>query len=230
MPTRTLKTERLTNHRWMNLFNATYEHTDAQGQPKTGNWLFVSRKQNPTPGPAPLKPDAVVIVPVLESDHDAVGLPGGGRDVLAISKEYRIPIGDYEYGFAAGLLEEGESYEECARRELKEEMGLDLQEVLLISNPIISSAGLSDESVVMVFVRATGELSADGLEGPEDIETELLDHKGVIELLNSGKKISGKAWPILLMFAALGQADVSFLGTTNTDKTQLGARITDAAL
>ena len=61
------------------------------------------------------KTDGVVIVATDEADEH-----------ILINKEYRMSVGDYVYNFPAGLIDEGETPEVAAKRELKEETGLDL--------------------------------------------------------------------------------------------------------
>lgn len=174
--------------RWLQLFNIQYSQPNG-----TGFWSFVSRKKNPSPGDGkPLVADAVVIIPLLKD--------GRNRKVVTI-KEFRIPLGAYEYGFPAGLYDHNETAEVVAKRELKEETGLKLTKVLYVSPPVVSSAGLSDESVVYVVCECTGEPNTDGNEGTEDIEVNILDSDGIVNLINSNHNISAKALPFLLMFA-----------------------------
>jgi ADP-ribose pyrophosphatase len=189
---RTRQPQQLTDCKWINLFQIDY--VAANG--KEGSWIFASRKQQPQIGPEPIIPDAVVIIPLFKE--------GRKRQLVAI-KEFRVPLGDYEYGFPAGLYDHGETAKEVARRELKEETGLDLTKVLYAGPPVASSAGLSDEAVVYVVCECTGQISNAGNEGTEDITVELLDLDGVKSLRNSNHKISAKALPFLLMFEGLGK-------------------------
>jgi ADP-ribose pyrophosphatase len=184
--------QRLTDCKWLNLFQIDY--VTAKGN--AGSWIFASRKQPPRPGPEPLTADAVVIIPLLKD--------GRSRWLVAI-KEFRVPLGDYEYGLPAGLYDHNETAEEVARRELKEETGLDLSNILYVGPPVASSAGLSDEAVVYVVCECTGQISDAGNEATEDITVELLDLAGVQALRKSNHKISAKALPFLLMFEALGE-------------------------
>lgn len=184
--------QRLSDCKWLNLFQIDY--VTAKG--KAGSWIFASRKQQPQPGPEPIRPDAVVIIPLLKA---------GRKQQLVAIKEFRVPLGDYEHGFPAGLYDHNETAEEVARRELKEETGLDLTKVLYEGPPVASSAGLSDEAVVYVVCQCTGQISYAGNEGTEDITVELLDLDGVKSLRNSNHKISAKALPFLLMFEGLGK-------------------------
>src|SRR5262249_29905316 len=173
------KIEKLTDHHWLNLFAATYEHDG-----RTGRWEFVSRK--PDPGAGGDGFDAVVMVPLLV----------GGEPRLVVEREFRIPIGDYVYGFPAGLLEPGESVEETIRPELYEEPGYELVRIKHVSPRIYSSTGLTDESAVLAYidVRATPD-SVQHLEGSELIEVLLLDYAGVCELCeNRAVHIDSKLW------------------------------------
>lgn len=176
------------DQKWLSLWKLQWENGE-----KKGSWTFASRKSDPSHSKGA---DAVVIVATVWHD---------GEWKLVITKEYRYPIGGYEYGFPAGLIDKGETVSGTAIRELKEETGLDVKSIDLTSGPIYSSAGMTDESVAMVFATAKGELSKKHLEASEDIETMLLSGKQVRKLLmNEGKyadaKVSGKAWGLMLAF------------------------------
>jgi ADP-ribose pyrophosphatase len=191
--TNTLK--KLTDLRWLNLFEVEYQHQKGS----RGKWEFVSRKPHPVPGPAPIEPDAVFIVPILKTPH--------GNRLVAV-REFRVPLGDYEISFPAGLQEPGESVESTARRELAEETGLVLTKVLAVSPPVVSTAGLSDESAAIVFVECTGEPGTAGADHSEEIEVLILDYDAMVALRRSAAKFSAKAWCLLLTFEALGEIAV----------------------
>ena len=183
--------KKLTDCRWLNLYDVDYNHNGRSGQ-----WTMCSRKENPIAEANRL--DAVVIIPILET-------PEGKR--LVVTKEYRVPIGGYEYGFPAGLIDAGESVETTVKRELKEETGLDLKRIRHISMPVFSSAGMTDESCVMVIVEAQGEVSNQYLEDNEDIEALPMQPKDITELLNSDNFIAAKAWGILYHYHLTGVID-----------------------
>lgn len=183
--------DKATDFRWLNLYNVNYTTKDG----KPGKWTFASRK-TPQPAGSPLVADAVVVIPLLKD--------GRKRKLVSI-REFRIPLGDYEHGFPAGLYDHNETPEAVAKRELKEETGLTLTKVLYVSPACVSSAGLSDESVVYVVCECTGEVSDVGNEDSEDIEVELLDIDGVRALRQSPNKISAKAITFLLMFDAMNK-------------------------
>lgn len=177
--------EKLTNSKWLNLFNVSYEK---DGKP--GKWVMCSRKENPITDAAIA--DAVVIIPIVKTES-------GNK--LVLIREFRIPIGDYLYGFAAGLIDNGESIEQTIRRELKEETGLIVDKIVEISPAVFSSAGMSDEANYMALVEASGEITNEFLEDSEDIEVILMDSQEIRDLLNSQKKIAAKAWAMLYHFA-----------------------------
>ncbi len=184
--------QKLTNLRWLNLFEVEYEHESG----KRARWQFVSRKLAPVLTGAATQPDAVFIVPILKTSH-------GNR--LVVLKEFRVPLGDYEYTCPAGLLEPGETIETTVRRELAEETGLELTKILTASPPVIASAGMSDESAAIVFVECTGTPSTAGLDGTEEIEVLALDFEQIVALRRAPGKFSAKAWLVLLLFEALGE-------------------------
>lgn len=43
---------------------------------------------------------------------------------ILLNKEYRMSVGGFVYNFPAGLIDDGETPEQAARRELKEETDL----------------------------------------------------------------------------------------------------------
>ena len=79
-----------------------------------------------------------------------------------------------EYGFPAGMVEKDESIETTCRRELKEETGLKLDRIRHTSPPLFTSTGMSDESVVMVYLTCSGEVSDRYNTRSERIETLLV--------------------------------------------------------
>lgn len=185
---------RLTDYKWINLFSVEYETKNG----KKGTWNYASRKSSagqvfaPTTS-YPTQADAVVIIPLLKN---------GRKRKLVTIKEFRIPLGDFEYGFPAGLYDHNETVEAVTQRELKEETGLDLTKILYVSPAAVSSAGLSDESVTYVVCECTGTVSTEGNEGTEEITIDILDLEG-LSALRKQNNISAKALPFMLLFEAM---------------------------
>ena len=186
--------EKITNEKWLNLFAATYQHNS-----HSGRWVFASRKKEPYQNKG--LGDAVVIVPIL--------IAAGQPNRLVMEKEFRIPVGDYVYGFPAGLLEIDEKVEEAVRREMREETGMEVLRFKRITLPLYSTSGMSDETAVMAFidVHLTPD-SKQALEASEDIEVLLLDFAQVCKLCDSsGAHIDAKAWTTLYLYQQLGRLE-----------------------
>lgn len=125
---------------------------------------------------------------------------------LVVTKEFRVAIGDYEWALPAGLVEDGDTIEETAERELKEETNLELESIVEKTPFMTNSSGLTNEVVSIVFAYAKGQISQDGNEQAEDIETFLMDKHEVKNLMKNEKKIfSAKAWLIFDKFVREGR-------------------------
>jgi ADP-ribose pyrophosphatase len=184
--------QKLTRRKWLNLFEVRF--VDKNGEEKS--WQMASREKEPkcVTGRFGL-PDAVIIVGLYKPDNR-----------LVVTKEYRVPLGDYEYGFPAGLVDKGETVQAAASRELKEETGLDITRFIRVGPPIYSSAGMSDESVVMVYVECDGEPSNAENADSELIEIKLASRIEALRLCQDTRlKFDAKAWLVLLKFAETGQ-------------------------
>ncbi len=161
-------------------------------------WVFASRRAVG----APIGIDAVTVI-ALHAE--------GGRDTphrLVVIEEYRVPVGGWEFGLPAGLLDAGEVIEGCAARELGEETGLRVVEALEASGLTYSSPGLCDESQAFVVVRCSGTPSLNPGIGGERIRVHLLTQSGCRELLarNAAGEvaITSRAWPLLVAVAYSG--------------------------
>jgi ADP-ribose pyrophosphatase len=182
---------KLTNSKWLNLFEVSY--VDPAG--RTHAWQTVSRSAEPKCITGEYDtPDAVVIVPF----HTAAAK-------LVITREFRVPLADYEYGFPAGLVDKGETIAQAARRELMEETGLRLTRCIKISPPLYSSAGMTDESVSMVYGECDGQPSTEGNIGSELIEVQLISRLQAAQMCrNPALKFDVKAWLVIAEFAVKG--------------------------
>jgi ADP-ribose pyrophosphatase len=136
--------------------------------------------------------------------------PNGGKTVvicaifnnkLVVTKEFRVPIMDYEWALPAGLVDGEELPIETAKRELKEETNLDLISVSYYTPYLYNTAGMTNEVVSMVYCRANGTISQSGNEKTENIQCYLLGIEEVKELMaNTEIKISAKAYLVYERF------------------------------
>lgn len=182
---------KITNCQHLNMYEVSY--TDQNGMEKI--WQFTTRADKPKCVTRQFDmPDAVVIVPFHKR-----------QDKLVIIKEYRVPLGDYQHGFPAGLVDNGETIQQTCIRELKEETGLIVTRIKKSSPPVYSSSGMSDESVSMIYVECDGTPSNKGNEGSEDITTLFVSQSEASELCkNSRIKLDVKTWLVLSSFAESG--------------------------
>jgi ADP-ribose diphosphatase len=182
---------KLTNSKWLNMFEVSY--VDPEGRIRA--WQTVSRTAEPKCITGEYDtPDAVVIVPF----HTTAAK-------LVITREFRVPLAGYEYGFPAGLVDKGETIAQAARRELMEETGLKLTRCIKISPPLYSSAGMTDESVSMVYGECDGQPSTEGNIGSELIEVQLISRLQAAQMCrNPALKFDVKAWLVIAEFAVKG--------------------------
>lgn len=88
---------------------------------------------------------------------------------ICITKEYRLAVNNWIMNFPAGMIDEGETFIEAARRELKEETGLNIVEVLHTLPDSFSSVGLSNEKSKFIIVVADGDFGGNNNEYEEII-------------------------------------------------------------
>lgn len=152
-----LKDVRQVSDGWLKKYILTYEKPDGD----TFEYESVSRKglaeykaalEANAAGIQP-EADAVCIVPILPDDS------------LLLIREFRYTVNAWVIAFPAGLIDPGESLEECIDRELGEETGYrvrtDLEGSALVPLPQSghSSVGMTEENVrvVIAYVEPAGE-------------------------------------------------------------------------
>lgn len=119
--------------------------------------------------------DAVVIIVTDETGEKCL-----------LNREFRMAAGDYVYNFPAGLIDEGENYEQAAIRELKEETGLELYEITEVLGTSYSAVGFSNETNITVIGKARGEFS-ESTSTVEEIDARWYTKEEVRELLKKHK-------------------------------------------
>lgn len=163
---------------------------------QTFEWVLSSRNSEPKCFTGTLhKSDAVVIAAIHKETNKIV-----------VTEEFRYPLDCYTYGLPAGLIDDRELIVTSAVRELFEETGLKITEVISVTPNLMNSSGMTDESATIVFVYCAGTLSDENLQDNEDISTLLLDQNEVKTLLEDKNALfDAKAYLILKTFSLTGK-------------------------
>ncbi|XP_059581768.1 ADP-sugar pyrophosphatase isoform X2 [Alligator mississippiensis] len=135
-----LKNEVIAEGKWVKLEETTY--VDRLG--KTRIWECIKRTTRKEGMPA----DGVAVIAVLQRTLH--------YDCIVLVKQFRPPMGGYCLEFPAGLIDENESPESAALRELEEETGFK-GEVTECSPVLCLDPGLTNCTTYLVNVAINGD-------------------------------------------------------------------------
>lgn len=121
----------------------------------------------------------------------------GGKMLLL--HEFRMGVNQTIYNLCAGMIDPGETIEECIRRELYEESGLTVKEIKRILPPSFSAVGISDVSTYIAFVEVEGTI-ADHTSDNESIEANFYSKAEILQLLDT-QNFSSRAQLAAYFFA-----------------------------
>lgn len=165
------KIEKIKSGKWLSLEKISY--TDVNG--KKCNWESVSRISSK---------GAVLIIAILKPSEKIV-----------LIRQFRPPAHSYVIEFPAGLLDDGETIETAALRELEEECGL-RGKLSKVTNPFYSSPGMSSETVAFALVEIDESDSSSFVktkfDHSENIETFLVTIDQIPKFLNEREKLGDK--------------------------------------
>ena len=132
------------------------------------------------------RPDAAIVFPLTES----------GEVVLV--RQYRPPIGVMELGLPAGLVEEDESPDTAARRELSEETGYTGGEWEPLGS-VASSPSLKDNWAYLFLARGVEETAAPDPDEHELVEVVRVPVEELLDLVHSGKIVSSSGVAAIML-------------------------------
>lgn len=167
-----------TNHKFLNYFTLTYEVYIGK-EKKTYDYFLASR-HNINDLLAKTKNykkiDGVVIALYFIDENNDIS--------VLLTKQFRPALGRYVTSFPAGLIDENEDILKAAKREAKEEAGVEIEDLSLLAKASPTSSGLSDETNAVVLGKIKS-FNKTNLEEFEDINTQLVKLKDIDEILNN---------------------------------------------
>ena len=111
------------------------------------------------------------------------------RQKVLLQKEFRLACNRWVYNFPAGLIDKGETPEMAAKRELKEETGVNLVAIDAVLPPSFASQGTSDELMNIVICRCEGEIK-ESCYVDEEIQANWYTKEEVKKLLDDNEYMS----------------------------------------
>lgn len=144
----------------------------------------------------------------LNGIEDVGGKPSGVSIVavcqgkLLLLHEFRMGINKTIYNLCAGLIEPGETIEQCIARELYEETGLKVKQIRKILPPSFAAVAISDTTTYIAFVEAEGNLEDHSSEN-EQIEAAFYSKEEVKHLIET-EPFSSRAQMAAYFFAEYG--------------------------
>ncbi|HHX10453.1 MAG TPA: NUDIX hydrolase [Firmicutes bacterium] len=143
------------------------------------------------------RPDTVSVV-AIDENHN-----------ILLVRQYRYATGKYTVEIPAGVIDPGETPEQAARRELREETGYDC-DVLIPMHTYWPAIGYSTEKMTIFLAR---QLRPAPLEGDEErIELLRLPFDDVYEMISGGKPIFEDAKSTLGVILAASYATQNLAG------------------
>ncbi len=139
-----------------------------------------------------------------------VSIIGLKENTLLLLKEFRMGVNRQVYNLCAGMLEEGETIEDCVERELFEETGLKVKKILEVLPASYAAVAVSDIKTHIVFAEVMGEFE-DHTSCNEEIKAGFFTKEEVTALLKT-EEFSSRAQLAAFFFVKGGLCPASFCG------------------
>ncbi len=130
-------------------------------------------------------PGAVAVLPVLDDGS------------LILVKQFRYPIGMELLEVPAGKLDEGESPEQCAKRELEEETGYKAEKIEFLGC-IFTTPGFSNERIYL-YTAENLIKTQQKLDHDEILKVEILKASEVVAMALKGEIIDAKTLALIFL-------------------------------
>ncbi len=163
-----IKMEKVRDSRYLKNYELTYENKS--GKQKV--YEIVSHRELSDPAQLGQKCSGLSIVAHC-----------GGR--LLLLRDFRMGVNRHVYNLCAGMIEEGETIEDCIRRELYEETGLSLKKIEKILPPAYAAVSITDIVNQIAFVEAEGTITDAHTSDNEEIRAAFYTPEEVEKLLET---------------------------------------------
>ena len=121
---------------------------------------------------------------------------------MLLLHEFRMGINRTIYNLCAGMIESGETIEQCIKRELYEETGLKVKKIKKILPPSFAAVAISDTTTYIAFVEVEGNLE-DHSSDNEQIDAAFYSREEVKYLIET-EPFSSRAQMAAYFFAEYG--------------------------
>ena len=180
-----IKFEKVRDGKYLKNYEITY--LNKQGREK--KFEIVSRNELKSEEDLGRKPSGVSIIATCE-------------DKLLLLNEFRMGVNRNIYNLCAGMIEQGETIEECISRELWEETGLKVARIKKILPASFAAVAISDTTTYIAFVEAEGQIE-DHTSDNEQIKASFYTKEQVKTLLET-ESFSSRAQIAAYFFAEYG--------------------------
>ena len=142
-----------------------------------------------------------------DKDIREIIIPNGGASVLPIDEEgnvylvrqFRYPISGEALEIPAGKLNTGESHIDCAKRELKEETGLEAESVELLAQAYLNPAYIKEKA--HIFIATKLKKGRQNLDEDEFLDVVKMPFKEAYKMVEEGRLPDAKTQLAILKAA-----------------------------
>jgi len=167
----------------------------ADAHPRQTQKMSVTRDQVELPS------GDLTVRDVVRHGGSVAVVPLVGADKVLLIKQYRFPVGEHIWEIPAGMIETGESPEQCVRRELEEETGYKATSLVAASR-FYTTPGFCDETMYLYVAIGCKPAGICSLDEDEDIvDRELFDIDQALDMVARGEIRDAKTM-VGLMIAA----------------------------